>query len=265
MNFAMPAGFPSELQAFWEIGVKILLCLAVICAGLLISALVRNTIRHFFQLASKAKMRGGKSETLSSILRNMVKYVIWFLIICQILNIFGVSAMPLVALASVASVGLGFGSQTIVKDLLTGIFILVENQFNVGDVIAISGIHGVVASVGIRITKIRDINGNVHIFPNSSISVVTNMSQEHKRAVINLDFPASHSVERVLGLLSDEVKKAGGLPGLLSPPEVVGLIDLTPSSFKVQIAAECQSAECWPIERELRLRLKQRFEQENIS
>jgi small conductance mechanosensitive channel len=252
----------SLLQLARDAGLAMFTCAAILIIGLLLSHLLRQAIQKFFALSNKNKTQSGKTETLSSVLRNCVKYVIWFLIVCQILTVFGVQAAPLVALASVASVALGFGSQAIVKDFITGLFILVENQFNVGDVVTIGGLSGAVESVGIRTTKIRSVNGDVHILPNGSISVVTNMSKEHKKAIVNLDFSNQHAVDPILRMLTEEMLAARNIPGLIAFPEVLGLIDLTPTTFKVQISAACEPDCCWPVEREIRRLIKIRMEKD---
>ncbi|MDR2650577.1 MAG: mechanosensitive ion channel family protein [Clostridiales bacterium] len=253
---------PPRLKAAIGVAAVIIQSAVILIIALIISFLLRKAIVKFFRLPGRAS---AKSDTLSSVLSNFVKYGVGFLAACEILTLFGVAVESILAVAGVGSVAIGFGAQTIVKDVLTGIFILMENQYNVGEIVRINGLSGVVESVGVRTTKIRDANGNLHILPNSNISVVTNISRDYQCPIIILEFAASHSVDGILNLLTDEMGKAGSLPGLTKPPEVQGLIDLSPASFKVRIQAECESNHCWPIERELRRRIKLRFEKENIS
>ena len=255
-------GAPSVLSDAFDLAAKVIQSILIIIIALIISRTLRMGIKRFFRLPGKAN---AKSETLGSVLRNFVKYGIGFIAVCEVLMLFGVAVGSILALAGIGSVAIGFGAQTIVKDVLTGIFILMENQYNVGDIVRINGFSGAIESVGIRTTKIRDNNGNLHIMPNSSISVVTNLSRDYHRPTIDLEFSSSHSVENILHILSDEMEKIQSLPGLIKPPAVIGLIDLTPAMFKVQIQAECESHYSWPIEREIRYRLKLRFEKEGIG
>ncbi|MDR1541224.1 MAG: mechanosensitive ion channel family protein [Clostridiales bacterium] len=251
------------LAAMNSILVNLLQSLFLVLIGLILSLAARRIVRKFFLMPKHDQ--GSKSLTISLVLQNFIKYSIWILIVCQVLMVFGVSQNTILSLTGIGSVAIGFGSQTIVKDVITGLFILLENQYNIGDVVTINGHSGVVESLGIRTTKIRSANGDVHIFPNSSIGAVTNMSKEFKRATINLEFTSACGVDHVLDVLTEEMDSSKGLKGLITPPEVLGLIELSPSAFKVQIQAQCESVECWPIERELRLRIKRRFEKEGIK
>jgi len=253
---------PPILSDAFEVAAKVIQSALIIVIALIISYLLRKGISKFFRLPGRAS---AKSETLSSVLRNFVKYSVGFLAVCEILMLFGVAVGSILTLAGIGSVAIGFGAQTIVKDVLTGIFILMENQYNVGDIVRINGLSGAIESVGIRTTKIRDNSGNLHIMPNSTISVVTNLSRDYQRPTIELEFSATHSVEKILHILSDEMDMIKSLPGLITSPVVVGIIDLSPAKFKVQIQAECESHYCWPIEREIRLRIKLRFEKEDIQ
>ena len=253
---------PVMLTGVFEVAAKVIQSIIIIAVALIISYILRRAIKKFFRLPSRAS---AKSETLSSVLGNFLKYAIGFFAVCEVLTLFGVAVESILAVAGIGSVAIGFGAQTIVKDVLTGIFILLENQYNVGEIVRINGLSGIIEGVGIRVTKIRDANGHLHILPNSSISVVTNISRDFQRPTITLEFSASHSVDNILSILTDEMEKAVSLPGLTAPPVVQGLIDLSPGSFKVQIQAECESNCCWPIERDLRHRIKLRFEKENIS
>jgi len=253
---------PPIVSDAFEVAAKVIQSVLIIVIALVISHLLRKGISKFFRLPGRIN---AKSETLSSVLRNFVKYCVGFLAVCEILTLFGVAVGSILTLAGIGSVAIGFGAQSIVKDVITGIFILMENQYNVGDIVRINGLSGAIESVGIRTTKIRDNNGNLHIMPNSSINVVSNLSRDYQRPTVDLEFSSSHSVEKIINLLSDEMDKIKSLPGLTTPPVVVGIIDLSPSMFKVQIQAECESHYCWPIEREIRLRIKLRFEKEGIQ
>ncbi|MDR1913135.1 MAG: mechanosensitive ion channel family protein, partial [Clostridiales bacterium] len=182
------------LETVWEIWLKIIECAAIIMIGLALSTLIRYLIRKAFRLPSRG---GGKSETLSSLLQNFVKYGFWFFIVCQLLTTFGVAVESVLAVAGIGSVAIGFGAQTVVKDVITGMFILLENQYNIGDIITVNGLTGEIESLGVRTTKIRNINGNLHILPNSAIVAVTNMSRHYRRPTLNLDFPNAKPVDYI--------------------------------------------------------------------
>jgi small conductance mechanosensitive channel len=243
-----------------DVAAIVLQFIFILFVGLLLSTVLRSAIKRFFRMRPNGL--GAKSATMSALLQNLIKYAVWFFVVWQVLVLFGLDNNSLLALGGIASVAVGFGSQQIVKDVITGVFILMENQFNVNDVVSINGFSGVVEKLGVRTTTVRSANGDVHIFPNSAIGAVTNMSKEFRRATINLDFPASMGVDSILGVLSDEMSKANNIPGLKTPPQVLGITDMSAASYKIQIQADCQPSDCWPIERELRLRIKRRLEDE---
>jgi small conductance mechanosensitive channel len=249
------------INTTWAMGLKIAESAVIVAIGLIVSYALRKAIEKFFRLPSRA---GAKTDTLKSLLHNFVKYICWFFIICQVLATFGVAVESILAVAGIGSVAIGFGAQTIVKDVITGIFILLENQYNVGDVITVNGMSGIIESLGVRTTKIRGANGDLHIIPNSAITAVTNKSKYYKRPIINLTFPAAQPVDKILNILSDEMLLVPQIPGLHGQPRVLGLIGLSVADYTVQIQGECDPEECWNIERELRHIIKLRFEKENI-
>jgi small conductance mechanosensitive channel len=245
----------------WAIGLKVAESAIIVAIGLILSYVLRKAIEKFFRLPSRA---GAKTDTLKSLLRNFVRYICWFFIICQVLATFGVAVESILAVAGIGSVAIGFGAQTIVKDVLTGVFILLENQYNVGDIITVNGMSGIIEGLGVRTTKIRDANGDLHIIPNSAVTVVTNKSKYYKRPTINLTFPAAQPVDKILNILSDEMLLVPQMPGLHGQPKVVGLINLSVADYTVQIQGECDPEKCWNIERELRRIIKLRLEKEKI-
>ena len=129
--------------------------------------------------------RERNSDTVASLLSSLSKYAIYFIIVCNILVMWGVNITSIIALGGAVSVAVGLGAQDIVKDMMAGLFIITENQFGVGDIVELNGFSGTVEAIGIRTTRIRNADGNVHIVPNGQISVVTNMSKGFNRAYFN--------------------------------------------------------------------------------
>lgn len=118
-----------------------------------------------------------KAKTVDQLVFSVFKYVANFLMICHILSLFGVSVAGILAVAGVGGVAIGFGAQALVKDVITGLFILLEDQFGVGDSVTINGLEGRVEAIGIRATRLRSGNNDLHIIPNGSIGAVTNRSK----------------------------------------------------------------------------------------
>lgn len=209
-----------------------------------------------------------RSDTVASLLASFVKYIIYFIIFCNILVMWGVNITSVLALGGAVSVAVGLGAQDIVKDMMAGLFIITENQFGVGDIVELNGFSGTVESIGIRTTRIRNPDGNVHIVPNGQISIVTNMSKGFNRAVVDVPVAYSEDIDRVFEVLKNEFKRIFDnnlIEGVIDEPQVWGINELADSAVVIRIVADSQIGENWRIERELRRFILKRFEQENIE
>lgn len=207
-----------------------------------------------------------KAETMNSIIGSIIKYLFYFIAGCSILIYLGVPPTSLVAVAGIGSVAIGLGCQGLVQDLVAGFFILLEDQFGVGDIVTIEGHTGTVEAITIRTTCLRAADGTVFIIPNGSIKIVINMCKEFMNAVIDVGIDYGEDMEHVLKVLHDEMEKAAKIiTGLRNTPMVLGIIALDDSAVTVRITAECEVKENYRIERELRLLIKKRLDKEQIS
>ena len=189
-------------------------------------------------------------------------------VICNVLPVWGISASSIVAIGGAASLAIGVGAQDVIKDMLSGFFILSENQYVIGDVVTIDGYTGKVEAIGMRTTRIRSLDGNVHIIPNGRISVVTNMSKGFNRAIVDVGVTYDEDIDRVLAVLRDEMKlvyKNERLTGMIAEPNVLGVEELGDSSVVIRISTDCEIGENWQLERELRRIIKKRLEKEGIE
>ena len=237
----------------------------IIIAGIIIKIFTRF-IKKSLKLNNKLTDR--KRQTLSEVLVSITKYTVWFVTICTILTNFGVDMKSLLAVASVGSVAIGFGSQSLVQDIITGMFILFEDQFGVGDIITVDKLTGTVESIGLRSTRIRSVDGDLHIIPNGMIKVITNMSKEFNRAKIDIGVAYEENIDKVISIMKDETEKIfknNLINGLISEPNVLGIIDLADSSVIIRILADTEIGENWHVEREIRRFMKKRFDKENIE
>lgn len=180
----------------------------------------------------------------------------------------GVNITSILALSGAVSVAIGLGAQDIVKDMMAGLFIIMENQFGVGDIVELNGFIGTVESIGIRTTRIRNVDGNVHIVPNGQISIVTNMSKGFNRAVVDVSVAYGEDIDRVFTVLKKEFKRIFNnnlIDGIIDEPQVWGINELGDSAVVIRIAADSRIGENWRIERELRKFILKKFEEENIE
>ncbi len=245
-----------------HIGISIV---QIIIAGIVIK-LLNAFIRKSLKLNNKLTER--KKQTLSEVLSSVIKYTVWFIVICSILTTFGVNVTSLIAVAGVGSVAIGFGAQSLVQDVITGMFILFEDQFGVGDIITVDMLTGTVESIGLRSTRIRSADGDLHIIPNGMIKIITNMSKEFNRGTIDIGVAYEENIDRVIDVMKDEVAKIykeKTVSGLIAEPKVLGIIDLADSAVVIRILADTDIGENWQVEREIRRLMKKRFDKENIN
>lgn len=245
--------------------IKLLLCVVVV----IISAILIKFLKHIIKklIYTHKGFSERKSKTLFTVCSSTIRYVIYFFAICQILSIFGINVMSFIAVAGVGSIAIAFGAQSLVQDIITGMFILIEDQFAVGDVITLEGYTGTVEGIGIRTTRIRSSDGNLFIIPNGQVKIVTNMSKGFNRAVVDISIAYEENVDKVIAVMKDELKKSfeeNKIAGLLKIPDVLGVVDLADSAVIIRISADSAVGENWAIEREIRRIIKNRFDKENI-
>ena len=218
--------------------------------------------------ASAAEWLVGKPlSILATVLRSVVTFVIALVAVLLILGELGFNLAPLLAGAGIVGVALGFGSQTLVKDFLSGFFILVEDQFGVGDIVDLeTGVTGVVEAVSLRTTRLRSVDGTVWHMPNGEIRRVGNMSQHWSRALLDVevayDTDIPHARE-VIKRVADELWHES--EHVLEEPDLWGVEDLGLNGIKIRLVVKTTPSEQWAISRTLRERLKAAFDAERIE
>ena len=213
--------------------------------------------------------RGQRAETIGAVLRSGAALIVAVFVLTAIANIYDWNLGPLLASAGVAGVALGFGAQTLVKDVISGLFLLVEDQFGVGDVIDVGEVAGTVEDVGLRVTQIRDLSGTLWYVRNGEVLRVGNMTQGWSRARVEVLVAPDQDVARALELLrgaaGDLAEDPEVAPLLLAGPEVTGFEDLTAESVRLRLMIKVVPAKQWLIQRELRARIVERFKAEGIA
>ena len=250
------------LSFFSILGISII---QIIIASVFIK-IINFAIKKSFKSNSKLTQR--KKETLIEVFKSLSKYLVYFVVICSILANFGINIASIMTIAGVGSVAIGFGAQSLVQDIITGMFILFEDQYGVGDIIEVNGLNGCVESINIRTTNIRSVDGNLHIIPNGQIKIVTNMSKEFNRAVIDFSVSYEEDIDNVIFVIDNELKRIfenNLIDGLLLKPVVLGVVELAPSSVNIRISADTKVGENWAVERSIRKFIKNRLDKENIN
>ena len=216
-----------------------------------------------------AARRSQRAETMGGVLRSITSFVVFTLVGIMALSEVGVNVGPLIAGAGIVGVALGFGAQSLVRDFLSGIFMIFEDQYGIGDVVDLGDAIGSVEAVTLRVTRLRDINGTVWYVRNGEILRVGNMSQNWARTVLDISVAYGEDLERVRTVLAEvchelwETEDFGH--DILEEPEVWGVQDLSADGILVRVALKTAPLEQWAIARELRRRIKDRFDAEGIE
>ena len=210
-----------------------------------------------------------RAETVGALLKSVASFGIWSLAGLMALGTLGLDLGPLIAGAGIVGVAVGFGSQNLVRDFISGIFMLMEDQYGVGDVVDAGPATGTVEGVGLRTTRLRDVSGTLWHIPNGEIRRVGNRSQGWARALVDVEVAystdleaATRTIERVAHELYVDEQWA---PKLLEQPEVWGVEELGPDGIRVRLVAKTRPLEQWNVARELRARLKVAFDQAGIA
>ena len=207
-----------------------------------------------------AKLRVRRTQTMGRLFKNVNIYAINIITFLLILGEFNVNLTPLLAGAGVAGLAIGFGAQTLVKDIIAGIFILMEDQFAVGDVVRIGGVSGTVEMIGLRTTRLRSWTGEVHIIPNGSITQVTNYSVYPSLAVVDVTVPAELKVEEAGHIIRGVLDRYDDA-ALVGRPELLGLQAVDAAGAVLRVAAACRPDDRLAVSRRLNEALRKAFEE----
>jgi len=207
-----------------------------------------------------------RAKTLNTLLKSVLRYLIYFISALIILDLFKLPTASILASAGIIGLAIGFGAQNLVRDCITGFFLIFEDQFAVGDYIAAGGVEGIVEEIGFRVTKIRDFGGQLHFIPNGSIDRVSNFSSGNMRVMFDIQVSYDTDIEHAIKVLSDECRQiAAANATIVEGPSVLGVQELADSGVKLLIWAKTVPMEQWAACREIRRRLKERLDKEGIE
>ena len=263
-------GWQTALTNFVQYGVPKLV-FAFLLAFLfetIVAFFVKRLHKRADHLVGNAQ-RSAQLRTMAATLRATSYAVIGFYLLTQILGAIGVSLGPFIASAGVIGLGISFGAQSIFKDMLTGIFILIENQYSVGDTIRIAGLTGIVEDLSLRVTKLRDADGTVYIVPNSQITTVSNLSRDFAVGVLNVSVDAREDPDRVMKVLKDLatlVRKDEAFKDIvIDDPTILGVDKISGYEVIYPINVRVMVNQRDGVMRELRRRILLAFSKEKIA
>jgi small conductance mechanosensitive channel len=263
-------GWKTDLMNFVQNGVPKLVFAFLLAFAFqsIITFFVGRMRKRADKLVGNAQ-RAAQIRTMASILRATSYFLVGFYLLTQILGAIGVSLGPFIASAGVIGLGISFGAQSIFKDMLTGIFILVENQYSVGDTIKIAGLTGSVEDLSLRVTKLRDGDGTVYIVPNSQITTVSNLSRDFAVGTLNVSVDAREDPDRVVKVLQDlanTVRKDIAFKDIvIADPTILGVDKISGYEVIYPINVRVQVNQRDGVMRELRRRILLAFSKENIA
>ena len=279
----------AELARFFV--ADVLGTLLILIAAGLVSRVVRRIVKHTVRRLGSRRVQGRlqavrrhapsalldtgermtarsaqRVEAIAAAASGAASFVVWVVAIVMVLHALGVRLGPALAGAGLVGIALGFGAQSLIRDFLSGFFILIEDQFGVGDFIAVGQASGRVEAVTLRATRIRAVDGTVWHVPNGQITAVGNMSQHWSRAL--LDLPVAYTTEveharRVMKEVADAAWRSDH--AILEEPEVWGVQSMGPAGIVIRLVVKTLPLEQWRVSRELRERIKGRFDEEGIE
>jgi small-conductance mechanosensitive channel len=210
-----------------------------------------------------------RAHTLGNILRHALLIIISFIAILMILGELGIQLGPLLATAGIGALAVGFGAQSLVKDVISGFFIILENQYRIGDAIEVAAVSGLVESVSLRRTVLRDLEGKVHIIPNGEIKIVSNLSKEWSRSVPDIGISYREDIDQVVDLLFQIGRELGTeepyKSAILEPLQILGVERFRESKLVIRMMVKTLPLKQWEMGRELRRRIKNRFDEKGIQ
>ena len=263
-----------SMQALIISGLRILLVLVLIWLATWAIKLLLGRLEVL--LIAKGKEQGDipsearkRAETLVRLLRQAVIILLWIMALLIILNELGVEITPILASAGIAGLALGFGAQNLVRDIIAGFFIILENQVRVGDVALINGTGGLVEMVNFRTIILRDLSGIVHVFPNGTITTLSNLTRDWSGYVFDIRIDYREDADRVMQLMrgvGEELRQDAYYgPLMVEDIEIFGVDDFTDSAILIKGRLRTKPIKQWEVGREFRRRLKLAFDQAGLA
>jgi small conductance mechanosensitive channel len=245
----------------------------IVVLTVLISALVQllssRGMRAVQAMTHLRETRRGQLVTLLHIIRWGVHLILVASAVLMILSTLGIDITPLLASAGVAGLAVSLGAQSLIKDFIGGVLVLLENQYAVGDIIQVAGVTGEVERLSLRATYVRDLNGHLHVIANGDVRSVANQSRDWSRAMVDLGVAYEADLERALQILNESVlafaQDPAFAPDLLEPPQILGPLTLGDSAITVRAMVKTPVGKQWGIARALRKWLLAACEREGIE
>jgi small conductance mechanosensitive channel len=260
--------FDLVIQWLLTSGLRILLIVALTLVALRVARFLSS---HIFTMSKKEKDLEFQKrvDTLSSVVRYILVFGIIIVATIMVMGELGIKIGPILAAAGIVGLAVGFGAQSLVQDVISGFFILLEDQIRVGDVVQIADKGGLVERMTLRMVVLRDLSGNVHFVRNGHIQVVTNMTKDYGRYVFDIGVAYREDVDEVIGVIKEVDQELRNDPefssDILEPIEILGLDNFADSAIIIKARTKTKPIRQWAVGREFNRRLKKKFDEKDIE
>jgi len=250
-------------------GLRILVIIIILLIALRLSKVLSGRLFGLFIKGETDTEMQKRADTLGSLVRYVLSVSIGLTAFVMVLGELGIEIGPILAAAGVVGLALGFGSQHLVQDVISGFFIILDDEIRVGDVVKTAGCSGVVERVNLRMTVLRDFSGNVQYIRNGQIDIVTNMTKDYSRYVFDIGVAYREDVDevmKVIRLVDEDLRKDPEFAeDILEPIEVFGLDQFADSALIIKARTKTKPIKQWRVAREFNRRLKKAFDERNIE
>ena len=249
---------------------------AIVGVAIVLDYALHRIIPRALRLTVERQMKGQEEEeiqqrvdTLASVFTAGGRVIIVLVTLLTLMPLAGISIGPLLAGVGILGLAVGFGAQSLVKDVISGLFILLDNQYSKGDVVSVGGVTGSVEDVGLRRTVLRDLDGIVHYIPNGEIAVASNFTQEYSRVNLNVGVSYSEDLDHVMRVIDRVGEEMAADPewasSIITPPKSLRVDNLGDSGIDIKVVGDTKPVKQWKVMGELRKRIKKAFDDEGIE
>jgi len=265
----LSTNFDPTLIRFLTLGVRLVLLLVAAFLLLRMIRLLSDRLNRVLRGFTHSPERQKRAQTLSQIVRVVASTALFIITAMFLLEEVGVNIAPLLAAAGIGGLAIGFGAQNLVRDVITGFFLLLEDQIRIGDVVKVGDKSGLVERLSLRVLTLRDFDGSVHMIPNGTITTVTNLTKDFSYAVLNIGISYGTDVDAAIAILTDvgaDLRQDPQFsPDLLDNLEIVGIDDFADTYVKLTLRLKTVPSKQWRVSRELRKRIKKAFDLHGIQ
>ncbi|MCF6409124.1 mechanosensitive ion channel family protein [Pseudalkalibacillus salsuginis] len=250
-----------------DAGILALKLIFILIAFMIVKAIGNRIIQSTFEkIQNRRDMSPGRVITLKSIMKSVFSYILIFILVVAVMGTFQLDVTGLLAGAGIIGLAIGFGAQGLVSDVVTGFFILLEKQLDVGDYVTTAGFDGIVEETGLRTTHIRGFDGTLHYVPNREISAISNHTRGNMRALVDISISYNDNIDTAIGVLQEACDRiAETNENIVEGPNVLGVQSLGASDVVLRVIAKTKNDMQWGVERELRKALKESLEANGIE